>query len=66
MDDSASPSTLQLPLALTRRSFFFRKRGEDERKSPKDKLGVDTAQFVHEALEPCLIPFYSQSSWIAS
>jgi hypothetical protein len=36
---------------------FFRKRGEDERKSPKDKLGVDTAQFVHEALESCLVPF---------
>ena len=38
----------------------LRKRGEDERKSEKDRLGFDSKQYVHEILIPHLLPFYER------
>ena len=38
----------------------LRKRGENERKSEKDRLGFDSKQYVHEILIPHLLPFYER------
>ena len=39
---------------------FVHRRTPEERKSPKDRLGMNSTQYIEEVLEPHLLPFWRQ------